>query len=276
MVRITALMDDQGGEHKALIAEHGLSFYVEYDDKRILFDCGASDAPLYNAHKLGIELSYLDAVVLSHSHYDHSAGYRDLIEEGLGSRVLYTGSHFFEPKYGKEGIRYSYLSAGFDEAFLREYEIDYRPVSGTKEIFPGVTLITDFPRKYAFETIPERFVRKTKDGFVQDDFPDEVCLALDTDKGVVVLLGCSHPGVLNILTHVQEELGKPIVAVFGGTHLMEADEERISRTMEILKSLGVGTIGFSHCSGKLAECAIHEDPGMSGCHLAAGDVVMFD
>ena len=91
MVRITALMDDQESENKALVSEHGLSFYVEYEDMKFLFDCGASDSPIYNAHKLGIELGGLDGVILSHSHYDHSAGYRDLIEMGLGSQVLYTG-----------------------------------------------------------------------------------------------------------------------------------------------------------------------------------------
>lgn len=276
MVRITALMDDQASENKALVSEHGLSFYVEYEDKRFLFDCGASDMPIYNAHKLGIELGGLDGVILSHSHYDHSAGYRDLIEMGLGSQVLYTGHNFFEKKYGMDGIRFTDLSAGFDEAFLREYEIEHQTVIGSLEICPGVRLITDFPRKYAFETIPERFVRKTPQTFVRDQFPDEICMSLETSKGIVVLVGCSHPGILNIISHVQKTLGKPIVAVFGGTHLMEAGEERIRQTMQVLQSLGVGTIGFSHCSGKSAEQLIHEDPKMSGCHLAAGDTVFFD
>ena len=104
MVRITALMDDRAGENLALVAEHGLSFYIEYEDKRFLFDCGASDMPLYNAHRLGVDLSGLDAVMLSHSHYDHSAGYRDLIEERLGSPVLYTGQHFFEKKYVRKSF----------------------------------------------------------------------------------------------------------------------------------------------------------------------------
>ena len=276
MVRITALMDDRAGENLALVAEHGLSFYIEYEDKRFLFDCGASDMPLYNAHRLGVDLSGLDAVMLSHSHYDHSAGYRDLIEEGLGSPVLYTGQHFFEKKYGKDGIRYTDLSAGFDEAFLREYGIEHHEVKGSLDVCPGVRLITDFPRKYAFETIPERFVRQTADGYVRDDFPDEICLTLETPRGVIVLVGCSHPGILNIITHVKEVVDKPIAAVFGGTHLMEASEERINQTMEILRSMGVGTIGFSHCSGEKAECMIHKDPEMNGAHLGTGDMVVFD
>lgn len=88
MVRITALMDNVRSEHKALIAEHGLSLLLEWPDRRILFDCGASASVLANAHRLGRSLRQLDAVVLSHSHYDHAAGYRDLLEAGLGSRLL--------------------------------------------------------------------------------------------------------------------------------------------------------------------------------------------
>ena len=88
MVRVTALMDDHASEHKALTAEHGLSYLVEMPELRLLFDCGASAVPMANAHRLGLSLKELDAVVLSHSHYDHAAGYRDLIEAGLGSRRI--------------------------------------------------------------------------------------------------------------------------------------------------------------------------------------------
>ena len=94
MVRVTALMDDHASEHKALTAEHGLSYLVEMPELRLLFDCGASSVPMANAHRLGLSLKELDAVVLSHSHYDHAAGYRDLIEAGLGSRHLYIGPGF--------------------------------------------------------------------------------------------------------------------------------------------------------------------------------------
>ena len=86
MIRITALMDNKGSEHLALINEHGLSYYIEYNGKRLLFDCGSGPHSQDNAHRLGIDLADLDAVILSHSHYDHAAGYRDLIENGKGSQ----------------------------------------------------------------------------------------------------------------------------------------------------------------------------------------------
>ena len=94
MVRITALMDNQPSEHKGLVNAHGLSYLVEREDCRFLFDCGAGDAPWRNAHRLGLPVTGLDAVVLSHSHYDHAAGYRDLLESGAGAPVLYRPPFF--------------------------------------------------------------------------------------------------------------------------------------------------------------------------------------
>ncbi len=276
MVRITALMDDQPTEHLALVAEHGLSLYVEAGDKRILFDCGSTGNTLHNARRLGISLKDLDAVVISHSHYDHAAGYRDLIESGAGSRLLYTGKHFFEPKYAAEGFRYTDVSAGFDDSFLKEYGIERREIEIVTEIFPGIWLLSGFPRIHAFETIPERFVRKTPGGFVKDDFPDEICLALRVEGELAVLVGCSHPGILNMITHVRNTLDIPVRGVFGGTHLKEADETRIGKTIRALEDMGLEILGLSHCSGEKAACALQEDPKACGCHLGVGDTVFFD
>ena len=84
MVRVTALMDNDASENKALVNEHGLSYLLEGPDFRILFDCGSGPHPWVNAHRLGLDVAKLDAVVLSHSHYDHAAGFRDLLEQGMG------------------------------------------------------------------------------------------------------------------------------------------------------------------------------------------------
>lgn len=276
MLHITALMDNKPTENKALIAEHGLSLYVEHNGRRILFDCGSGSNPQYNAHRLGVDLQDLDAVIISHSHYDHAAGFRDLAENNLGSTELYTGSHFFEAKYAVDGVRYTDLSAGFGPDFLREYGVNHHEVSGLEEIFPGVYLISVFPRIHDFEKIPARFVRRTENGFVTDDFGDEVCMALQVQGGLAVLVGCSHPGILNMITHVSNLLKQPIKAVFGGTHLVEADDGRIHLTVERLREMGLEIFGLSHCSGEAADCAICANPDIQGCHLGVGDCIFFD
>lgn len=272
MVSVTALMDNQPSENKALINEHGLSYLVEGEGFRFLFDCGAGSHPWDNAHRLGRSIQNLDAVILSHSHYDHAAGYRDLLERNCGSRLLYTGPHFFEPKFAWDGRKYTDLSAGFDASFLEVHTVEHRTVENITELAPGVYLVGGFPRVHDFETIPDRFLRQSEDGFIPDDFSDEILLAIDTPQGLAILVGCSHPGILNMVEHVCAVLDRPVFGVFGGTHLAEANDERIRTTVTALQDKGLQILGLSHCSGQAAEC-IAEACGLRGCHLAVGDCI---
>lgn len=284
MIKITALMDNKPSENKALIHEHGLSLLVERDDFRALFDCGAGEAVWYNAHRLGKDISNIDAVVLSHSHYDHAAGYRDLIEQGDGSSVLYTGARFFEPKYAFDGVRYTDLSAGFDREFLAEYNIMHRECTAMTEIARGIYLIGGFPRIHEFERIADRFVKLLPEqsvygvdtALVQDDFSDEICMAIETQKGILILVGCSHPGILNMVEWVHAQLKQPVFGVLGGTHLIEADCERIEKTVDRLKEMGLKLLGMSHCSGEQSEEIIQRDQDVMSCHLSVGDTIFFD
>ena len=276
MVRITALMDDRGHGDGSLAPEHGLSLFVEYGGRRILFDCGATGSFLRNAEVLGADLRELDAVVLSHSHYDHAGGFPALTGQGLGSRLLFTGPRFFEPKFSRDGDRFLDRSAGFGPELLEEKGICRREIAGTAEVFPGVYLFSGFPRIHDFETVPRRFVRRTADGFVPDDFSDEIAMALAVEGGLVVLVGCSHPGILNMITHISREMKAPIRGVFGGTHLVEADEGRIGDTVLGLRAMGLELLGLSHCSGDAAEEAIRRDPTVRGCHLHVGDSIILD
>lgn len=276
MLQLTALMDDTPPKNKTLIAEHGLSYYVEYGHLRFLFDCGPGPNFMKNARRLGIDLKDLDGVILSHSHYDHAGGYRDLIESGIESKILCTGPAFFESKYACKGISYANLSCGFDPGFLQAHGICHREISDCVSIAPGVWLISGFPRIHDFETIPERFVRRRNGQFIADNFPDEVCMALEVGGGLAVLVGCSHPGILNMLTHIQTLLGKPIRAVFGGTHLVEADEARIQTTIDALQQMGLDILGLSHCSGEAAWKTLAAIPEIRSCRLSSGDCIFLD
>lgn len=274
MLQITALMDNKLTGRKDLLCEHGLSLHISCGGKSILFDCGSSGKMLYNAKKLGVDLGKLDAVVLSHAHYDHAGGFRYLAEQYTVERV-YTGPGFFEPKYAKSDNCWKNLSAGFDRTFLKERGIAHTAVEGAAEILPSIYAISGFPRLEPMETIPARFLRLTKAGLVPDDFRDELCLALETGEGIILLVGCAHPGILNMVRHVHTLLGKPVRTVFGGTHLAEADTPRIQRTVEELQQMGVALLGLSHCSGEAAEACIRQREGITGCHLGPGDCVFF-
>lgn len=281
MVQITTLMDDAPSENKALLHEHGLSYLIETDTSCYLFDCGSGPAIFHNAHRLGKDLKKVDSVILSHSHYDHAAGYRDFAETTAGKSILYTGAHFFEPKYAQDGIRMSNLSAGFDKDFLTQHSISHQIVEDVTQLTDGIWLVGNFPRIYKHETIPSRFVKYVHDGqpaqkeqlFAADSFEDEICMVIESSSGLVVLAGCSHPGICNMIDRIYKHFQKQVYAVFGGTHLIEADKLHIQTTLEQLKDFGLQIIGLSHCSGQCAEQFICADPSVQSCHLAVGDTI---
>ncbi len=251
-VQITTLIENRAGEHHGLQHEHGLSFFIEKDGSSILFDTGQSEKFIKNAEQLKVDLCSLDHVVLSHGHYDHSGGFRSLVEL-TDSFTLTTGKGFFNEKYGCKDNSCEYLGNNFNEEFLKDKGITYRYVSQQcTEIVSGVYVITSFPRIHADESVNPRF-KVRKDGtLLPDHFDDEVLLAIDTDPGLVVLLGCSHPGMKNMLDWAVKQIGRPLYGVLGGTHLVEADEQGLKLSLDYLKNTELKVIGISHCSGESA------------------------
>ncbi len=271
MIKIKTLLENSLSQNLALKAEHGLSFFIEKDGKKILFDCSSGGAALYNAQKMNVNLQELDYIVVSHSHYDHAGGLPELINQGL--RVpLYIGQHFWEEKYAYDGQQYTYLGCGFNQESLLQKGIPIHTCEKITKVFEGCYLVTDFKRCYSFEIVPKRFVKKVDEEFIEDDFADEISMVLESDKGLVVIVGCSHPGILNMLTTILERFSKPIYAVFGGSHLVEADEERIKKTQELMEIIGIRILGFNHCTGEEAKHYFLECPGqMNYFHLKSGD-----
>ncbi len=243
MLEITTLLDNINTEHKTVTAKHGLSMFIRTESLNIVFDCGPDATAVNNSRLLNAPIDKANYVILSHSHYDHSAGYPEFVRNNVKG-VLYTGPNFFKPKYAYDGVKYTYLGAGFDEYFIAENNIIHKVCDGCIELSSDCYIFSGFPRRYEFETIPERFVHGSLPDTVKDDFGDEICIAADTSKGLVVLVACSHPGILNMLTHIHDVLKKPIYAVLGGTHLVEADENRIALTIDAMKKNGTSHYRF--------------------------------
>lgn len=250
MVRITTLIENSPGEHLGLRNEHGLSFFVESNGRTVIFDTGQSGAFLQNAEQLRKDVSAAEYVVLSHGHYDHSGGLRSLREKSDRFKLI-AGKGFFEEKYAERNGGYEFLGNNFTEAYVAERGIPYEELSAPlRELVPDVYALGSFPRLHADEKINPRF-KLLKDGrFVPDSFDDEIMLAVDTPKGIVALLGCSHPGMRNMLDAVRQRFGKPIFAVLGGTHLVEADHAAMKASLDYLSASELGAIGVSHCTGQ--------------------------
>jgi 7,8-dihydropterin-6-yl-methyl-4-(beta-D-ribofuranosyl)aminobenzene 5'-phosphate synthase len=255
-VQITTLIENSLGEHTGLETEHGISFLIETEEASILFDTGQSGAFIRNAEKLQKDLSSVTQVVLSHGHYDHTGGLRAFAAQPYAQEcTVWVGDGFFEKKYGKFGPSYQFLGNDFDQLFLQQQGMSCTTVKENKvEISPGVWVVTQFTRTYAQEQDNPRFVLIDEETGTEtvDDFHDEVLVVVETEKGLVVLVGCSHPGILNMIQTVGQLFTEQIYLLLGGTHLVEADDARIDRAIETCIDAHISQLGISHCTGERA------------------------
>lgn len=251
-IRITTLIENMPDEEGKLLAEHGLSLHIEFDGKRILFDTGQTGDFVKNAEDLGIDLKNLDDIIISHGHYDHSGGVMTLLSEIEKPLPFYVGEGFFAPKYKQlSDGSYRYNGNPFTEQDLPAEKTDLRRVrKNVTYLTDKILLFKNFPAVSGFEHKNDKFVLPQGDGYVVDAFCEEIALGLRTSKGLVLVAGCSHVGICNILQAVTERVKDPVYAVLGGTHLMEADGDRLQKTMEVFRKYKVQCVAVSHCTGE--------------------------
>lgn len=251
---ITTLLDNHAPKDSPLAKEHGFSCYLETDDVKILFDTGASGACIHNAQELGVDLGTIDHLVLSHGHYDHGGGVPALLQQyNYPSLDFWAGKGAEDPKFVVEQTRMRYAGLSFDRAKLAQHHIVWHAVSSdTLLIAPGVWIVTNFTRTHLEEQPHNRFVVVRNGTQQTDDFSDEVALVGETSKGLVLLVGCSHPGILNMIDTVQERFADPLYGIIGGIHLFDATSERFKLVLEKLIEKEIPLVGVCHCTGDKA------------------------
>jgi 7,8-dihydropterin-6-yl-methyl-4-(beta-D-ribofuranosyl)aminobenzene 5'-phosphate synthase len=251
---ITTLMDNTAVEGSGMVAEHGFSCLIELPNAMVLLDTGATGAFTHNARTLGKDLSKLDHIVISHSHYDHGGGLRTLMEEFHPRQTtLWTGHGFTNPKFSVNPTERVFRGVDFDAAYVRSQGLEWRTVTDdTTEIVKGVWIVTGFTRIHPLEKLNPRFLVEREGHDSVDDFSDEVMLVVESSKSLVLIVGCSHPGIVNMVDTVKARFKAPIYALLGGIHLVDASEERTDWVLKALANREIGTIGVSHCTGEVA------------------------
>lgn len=246
-MEITILIDNLKND-RVYRSEHGLSILVEFNDTTILFDTGKTDAFIQNAKVLGKDLTKVDYVILSHSHYDHTGGLESFLELNKTAQVIlkkevlnerWSISHGYNRRIGFPLIK------RFNQKNQR-----YKFIETTEEIEAGILIHPQINKKSTHSfTDSYLFVQKGKQ-LVQDSFDDELFMTITLDKKLIVFTGCAHNGVENMLkTVVDHTKIEEIEFVVGGTHLNRGSQQQLENTISELKKFDIKKAAFNHCSG---------------------------
>ena len=261
-MKLTVLMDNNTLIDRYFLAEPGVSYLVEVDGKRILFDVGYSEAFITNARKLAIDLLDVDFVVLSHAHLDHTWGLIPLIR--LYTEALIEGLPYKKPTLVTHPLTLSSRTYGdlteagslLQEDKLSGYfhlELSREPVYLTERlVFLGeIERTNEFEARSPMGKILEAGVEK-------DDFLfDDSALAYKSPDGLVIITGCSHAGICNIVEYAKKVCGDHrVVDIIGGFHLLNPSEEQLQGTITYMESLHPGSVHACHCTDLNSKIAL--------------------
>lgn len=260
-------------ENGSLKGEWGLSVYIEYGDKKILLDTGASELFAENAKKLELPLCGVDYAVLSHAHYDHADGMERFFAEN-DKASFYLQKSCLENCYFKKWIIRKYI--GIKKGMLKNTEPRLIYVSGDMELCPGVSLIAHRTQGLSAVGIRENMYRKTPDGFKPDDFSHEQSLVFDTEKGLVVFSSCSHGGAVNIINEIGEAFpDKKVYALIGGLHVFNKPDDEVRALADRIRQTGIEYIFTGHCTGDKQYKILKKELGDCVHQFKAGLVMEF-
>jgi 7,8-dihydropterin-6-yl-methyl-4-(beta-D-ribofuranosyl)aminobenzene 5'-phosphate synthase len=258
----TMLVGDTAG-----IGEWGFSALVEADGRRILVDTGSHpDTVLENARDLHIDLSDVEEVVLTHYHWDHVGGLlalrRDLVKKNPKAlSTVHVAEGIFDSRPSPDGERNQMI------AIKKEFEATggrFVVHSSSSELFPGAWLTGPVPRQYPERNWNRTGQVQTSAGLVEDNIPDDQSLVIYTAKGLVVITGCGHAGIVNIVTFTEKHFeDKPIYGIVGGLHLYASTDQQIDWTAANLRKYHVENLLAAHCTGIEATYRLRRALGLS-------------
>ena len=270
-IKATVLSDNIAcGE---LAGEWGLSVYIEYGERKVLLDAGASGLFVENAAKLGLDIAAVEAAALSHAHYDHADGMLAFFKANSRAKFyLRGGSACYKKEKGHRGYKY----IGVPRSVMRKYRNRIEFAEGDCEIMAGVTLV---PHKTAgLAAVGEKnkmYVRRGR-RYYADDFAHEQSLVFDTHDGLVVFNSCSHGGADVVINEIAETFpGKKVKALIGGFHLYDKSEEEVRALAERIKATGIEKVYTGHCTGQKSFDILRSEIGEKAEQLSVGLIMEF-
>lgn len=254
-MKLTVLVDNHTSIDHYYLGEPGLCYYIEDEDSRFLLDTGYSDIYIENARRLGIDLSNLDTIVLSHGHNDHTGGLPAYFEHfhNPGLKIIAHPGALSEKQFDGEniGITLSEMTL-IENSQLILTKAPYK-------VSPNFTFLGEIPQLTDFE--PRKAIGTTSGGGCGDasDFLfDDSALVYTTPEGIYIVTGCSHSGICNIVEHAKSVTGDSrVLGIIGGFHLFKLGEQ-VDRTIQYFKDNHIESLLPCHCTSFRVRAAIHQ------------------
>jgi 7,8-dihydropterin-6-yl-methyl-4-(beta-D-ribofuranosyl)aminobenzene 5'-phosphate synthase len=272
-MRVTVLVENTVGRTLPISGEHGLSLWVEYEGHKLLFDTGQRGAVVTNAALLGIDLRQAEAIVLSHGHYDHTGGLRRVCEYLGRSVPVYAHPEVFSA-HRVSSPADKYVGFPLVREEIEDLGAVLNWVAEPLELYPGLWLSGEVPRRTAFEKGDPRMYVYRNGERVPDPLKDDSSIYIAAADGLVVLLGCAHAGLVNIIEHARTVTAvNKVTAVLGGTHLGPVDAVQLDASISFLEALDLSLLAANHCTGQRVAARLAAVFGERFRFAAAGEVL---
>ena len=269
-MRVQCLVDNSVMPSSPFWGEHGLSLLIESEDGlRLLFDTGASGPVLlHDLDCAGVDLGTLDAIVLSHSHPDHTGGLPTILERRTGLPV-HAHPDILRPRYSEMGGAKSLKGLPWSPEAL-EQRAELRLSESPERVLPGVWTSGEIVERDEPEGRSPHHLVRHGEGWAPDPYRDDLSLVLETGAGLFVVCGCCHAGLVNTLAHVKRHFGEDPVGVIGGTHLVGTGPAQLAHTVDRLREFHSPVLHLNHCTGPPAFVALSRAFGERVFHCPAG------
>ena len=252
-MKLTCVVDNAVRLSSPFWGEHGLAFLIEVEGHRVLFDAGQHAAVLlHNFEIFNVNSKTIDALAISHNHYDHTGGLLGLLDEVRTGIPLFANLDLFRERYSRREGKLKKISTFQNEQELTA-QLTLKLNQTPQEILPHLWTTGEIVERPEVEGRSDHHFIREDDVLVPDPYKDDLALVLEVGEGLWLLCGCCHAGLLNTLAHVQRTFGGPIVGIAGGLHLAGVSDDELQHVVEVLSSMpGLKRVYPNHCTGEAA------------------------